>query len=182
MGKNIEALATSKGEVIYQDDTATIYYITQPENMKDPQVKDNILIWSNFIARQFNPETIDEAARDCLDAEYTWYGADADQGVTGMALRDTACTNIQKILNGFTDFHITSRMFGEGNRVVNFWHMEGIHTGEFSGIPPSGKKIDLRGVVVSLFRNGKRLEDWEFNDDFEVKLKAALESNNRKNA
>lgn len=167
-----EALATAKGEIIYQDQSTTTIALTTDIIKTDPVVKENMLIWTNFIAKQFNPATVDEAVKKYIDKNYVWYGAEAPEGLTGEGLRDFGNENIDNIFNGLSDFHITNRMFGEGERVANFWHMTGIHTSTYKGIPASGKKVDFRGIAISLFKNGKQIEEWEYNDNFEEKLKS----------
>ena len=59
-------------------------------------------------------------------------------------------------------------MFGEGDLVANYWHMEGVHTGDFLGIPATGKVIDFRGLAIGTFKEGKLVEEWEFTDELSV--------------
>jgi predicted ester cyclase len=43
--------------------------------------------------------------------------------------------------------------------------VRGTHTGELLGIPPTGKKYVLPGVLISRIKNGKIVQDWEYRDD-----------------
>jgi len=170
------ALANIAGEAIYQDRNATTYYVTPPAARKDPHVLANIQVWSHFIARQYNPETVDQAVSEWIDEDYVWYGLNVPQGIRGPGVRKGFMKNALGTSQGLSDFHITNRMFGEGDRVVNFWQMEGVHTGEYCGQPPSGKKVRFTGIAISSFRNGKQLEEWEYNEDFMANVKAVVDA------
>jgi predicted ester cyclase len=38
--------------------------------------------------------------------------------------------------------------------------MDGTHTGHWLGIPPNGKRINIRMMTVHRIRSGKIIEDW----------------------
>src|ERR1700722_15147572 len=44
------------------------------------------------------------------------------------------------------------------------YNMTGTHKGPLMGIPPTGKKIRIRGVQISKFRDGKMVERWGSSD------------------
>lgn len=43
----------------------------------------------------------------------------------------------------------------EGDRVVVFWRIEGVHKGELFGLPATGKPFSGRSVSTLTFRDGK---------------------------
>ncbi|MCD0449834.1 ester cyclase [Actinocorallia sp. API 0066] len=43
----------------------------------------------------------------------------------------------------------------DGDRVVAFWRIEGTHTGELFGLPPTGKPFSGYSVSTLTFRDGK---------------------------
>ncbi|GAB2825438.1 ester cyclase [Actinocorallia aurea] len=43
----------------------------------------------------------------------------------------------------------------EGDRVVVFWRIEGTHTGELFGVPPTGRRFSGQSVSTITFRDGK---------------------------
>jgi predicted ester cyclase len=46
--------------------------------------------------------------------------------------------------------------------VVTRWRMRGIHRGEFRGIAPTGKKLDVTGIGIFRFsEEGKVVESWD---------------------
>ena len=52
----------------------------------------------------------------------------------------------------------------QGNLFAARWTIRGTHRAEFMGIPPSGKKISVRGFSVALVKNGRVTENWAFPD------------------
>jgi steroid delta-isomerase-like uncharacterized protein len=54
--------------------------------------------------------------------------------------------------------------FATDDRVVCRWRVSGRHTGEFSGMPPSGKQIEFPGVSVWEFADGKAARGWVLPD------------------
>ena len=43
--------------------------------------------------------------------------------------------------------------------------MRGTHTGDFFGIPPTGRRVELPGVHIMRIANGRIAEHWGSNDD-----------------
>jgi len=62
---------------------------------------------------------------------------------------------------GFPDLHMTVEdMIGEGDLVAVRWSGTGTHRGEFMGFPPTGQKVQVRGISWLRFRDGKIAEEW----------------------
>ena len=65
-------------------------------------------------------------------------------------------------LAGFPDLHSTVLdTISEGNKVVLRWQIEGTHTGDFLGVPPSGNKITLDVTEIFRVENGQLVEAWD---------------------
>ena len=63
--------------------------------------------------------------------------------------------------NAFPDSHITiDDMIAEGDRVVTKKTMTGTHTGEFNGIAPTGRRVELQYVDILRLRDGQITEHW----------------------
>jgi len=43
--------------------------------------------------------------------------------------------------------------------------LTGTHNGPFLGIPPTGKKVKIRGLQISKFKDGKMVERWGSSDE-----------------
>jgi predicted ester cyclase len=48
-----------------------------------------------------------------------------------------------------------------GDKAITRWRMTGNHQGPFLGIQPTGKDIAVTGILISRFKNGKVVEEWE---------------------
>jgi steroid delta-isomerase-like uncharacterized protein len=61
----------------------------------------------------------------------------------------------------FADLRLTVEdIVAEGETVVARWSCRGAHKGDLSGIAPTGKQINITGVSVARFANGKIVEGW----------------------
>jgi len=55
---------------------------------------------------------------------------------------------------------IVEDVIGEGEKVVVRYSVEGAHTGNFFGIPATGKQISMGGISVYRVIGGKLAEAW----------------------
>jgi steroid delta-isomerase-like uncharacterized protein len=61
----------------------------------------------------------------------------------------------------FPDQHTTVQdLIAEGDQVVKRWTFRGTQTGDFLGIPPTGKQATLEGLSIYRIENGKIAEMW----------------------
>ena len=68
-------------------------------------------------------------------------------------------------LLGMPDWHTEiEELIGEGDKVVARITMTGPHTGDFFGIPATGKKISFSGIYIVRIANGKIVEHWGEED------------------
>ena len=56
------------------------------------------------------------------------------------------------------------QVIGEGDKVVIDATLHGRHTGEFFGIPPTGREIALRSVHIIRYADGREIETWALSD------------------
>jgi steroid delta-isomerase-like uncharacterized protein len=62
---------------------------------------------------------------------------------------------------GFPDAHTTiDDMVAEGDMVAKRWTYRGTHTGEFMGIPATGKSITMTAITIYRLAGGKVAECW----------------------
>ncbi len=68
-------------------------------------------------------------------------------------------------LNAFSDFHheITAQ-YVDGDTVITRLVGSGKHTGEFMGVPATGKQVSMEGVSIHRVENGKLVEKWSTVD------------------
>jgi steroid delta-isomerase-like uncharacterized protein len=77
---------------------------------------------------------------------------------------------VQGLLNafraGFPDFQMAVEdAFGSGDKVAVRWHMQGTHSAELFGIPPSNKAVSVNGISILRVAGGKIVEDWVVEDN-----------------
>jgi serine phosphatase RsbU (regulator of sigma subunit) len=72
--------------------------------------------------------------------------------------------------SAFPDFHISiEEQIAEGDKVVSHYTIRGTHQGEFRGMAPTGKEIELKGVTTFRFSDeGKVVETWDSYDQLSL--------------
>ncbi|HXX00624.1 MAG TPA: ester cyclase [Candidatus Acidoferrales bacterium] len=64
-------------------------------------------------------------------------------------------------LVAFPDLQMTAEgMLAEGDMVATSMVFQGTHLGTWSGVPPTGRRVSIRMVVVHRIADGKICEDW----------------------
>lgn len=51
-------------------------------------------------------------------------------------------------------------LVSEGDNAAFAYTLTGTHRGDFLGIPATGKTVEVRGMQIGCFENGKRVECW----------------------
>ena len=68
---------------------------------------------------------------------------------------------VSKLRTAFPDLQVTVKdQIAEGDKVATHWTARGTHKAKFQNIPPTGKQIEIRGIVISQIANGKIVEQW----------------------
>ncbi|HCF04489.1 ester cyclase [Flavobacterium sp.] len=71
-------------------------------------------------------------------------------------------------VTGFSDREfIVKEIFAQGNKLTKYWIFKGKHTGDFFGIPATGKTISVEGCTIATIINGKITEERDFFDNLE---------------
>lgn len=66
----------------------------------------------------------------------------------------------------FPDIQMTlDLLIAEGDLVVGRWTTQGTHTGEWAGVPPTGRRATFAGVNIFRIASGKVVEIWNHRDD-----------------
>ena len=75
----------------------------------------------------------------------------------------------QKTLVGMPDFRTEIQdLIAEADKVVARVIMTGTHTGNFYGIPATGKQVEFSGIFIARISNGKIVEHWGEEDSFSL--------------
>lgn len=52
----------------------------------------------------------------------------------------------------------------EADKVATRWMIRGTHEGEFQGIPPSGREIEINGITIFRIDDGLLVDGWTSED------------------
>jgi predicted ester cyclase len=79
--------------------------------------------------------------------------------------REEVDENFKTMMKGFPDLRFTiEELVAEGDKLTARFSFTGTHQGEFMGIPATGNRIEVSGLIISLIKNGKFVEDREETD------------------
>ena len=107
---------------------------------------------------------INEGKIDVLD---TAYAADivlhTTPEIKGIAKAKAYYANF---VTGFSNRQfIVKDMYAQGDKVTKYWQFKGTHSGNFMGIPATGKTVDIEGCTIARMVNGKIIEERDFMDN-----------------
>jgi predicted ester cyclase len=69
------------------------------------------------------------------------------------------------VLAAFPDTHFAIEdMLAEGDRVATRVTWRATHEGEFAGIAPTGRQIEMSAMFIHRMGDGKAIESWGFGD------------------
>jgi predicted ester cyclase len=72
---------------------------------------------------------------------------------------------VQLFYSAFPDLrHTFEDQLAEGDKVVTHITITGTHQGDFQGIPPTGRPVAIKGLVIDRFADGKLAEQWSTVD------------------
>lgn len=75
----------------------------------------------------------------------------------------------------FPDLQITIEdLIAKGDKVWVYTTTRGTNKGEFMGMPATGKKIEVKGIDILRFVNGKAVEHWGLNDDYSMMVQLGV--------
>jgi steroid delta-isomerase-like uncharacterized protein len=109
------------------------------------------------LASQHNPDALEEV----YAADLVWH--EPDQEVHGL---EEAKQYYSTYLSAFPDLSFTVEdVLADGDKVVSRWTGRGTHQGEIEEFgPPTGKQIEIKGITIHRFEEGKIVEEWERYD------------------
>jgi predicted ester cyclase len=72
---------------------------------------------------------------------------------------------MRELRRAFSGIHFTEEgLFEEGDTVVLRWTFRGTHTGEFNGIPATGRPVTAQGVDIYRIAEDRIVERWAYED------------------
>lgn len=97
------------------------------------------------------------------------------EGSTDVVGIDSARAYYSNYLTGFSKINFTIKdVFGQGDKIVKYWNFKGIHSGDFFGIPATGKEVNVDGVTLVRMDKGKIAEERDILDNLEFMQQLGL--------
>jgi len=113
-------------------------------------------------------------ADEYLAADFRNHGSHDDSLTGPEAFKFT----IRKQRSGFSDIRYEILDFvSQGDKAVVRWIMHGKHTGEFLGVPPTGKIVQHHAILILRFEGDKIAERWGTVDNFALLRAFKADSN-----
>jgi steroid delta-isomerase-like uncharacterized protein len=67
---------------------------------------------------------------------------------------------VARIRAAFQPRHKLHDVIVDADRVAVYWTLSGVHSGEFLGLPPTGKPVEFDGVDMYVTREGRMAAHW----------------------
>jgi steroid delta-isomerase-like uncharacterized protein len=113
------------------------------------------------IVNQRNPDLIEEI----YPPDFVWH--EPDQDIRGY---EQAKQFVSSFFAAFPDINITIEdVIAEGDQAVSRYTIRGTHRGETEEFgPPTERQVELKGITIHRFEDGKIVEEWEAYDNLSV--------------
>jgi steroid delta-isomerase-like uncharacterized protein len=105
----------------------------------------------------------DSSIHELFPADGVAHGlGDSDQDIHGPHEFQSFAANIRGVLPD-THIHIDD-LLADGDRVAVRITLRGTHTGTGFGVPPTGRKVTIQGIIIVRIVNGHIMEGWNSYD------------------
>ncbi len=86
-------------------------------------------------------------------------------GARDVVGRDAIVDAYRFVSTGFPDYRFSiERLVAEGDRVIVAYAIEGTHTGELFGTPPTHRAAKMRALTMTRWEDGRWVEGWQSSD------------------
>lgn len=134
--------------------------MTTTSSIKTVPVSTNLAVFRRFVDDILNHGRF-EAIAELVHPGYRYYGPDGGQ----IAGRDGLHELIAGFRNAFPDLHARIATEIEDDRyVAATMLLTGTHRGDFEGLPPTGRQLELPIAIVTRFADRQIIEDREYYD------------------
>ena len=123
----------------------------------------------NIAAQEHLAENVNAGDIDAAMQSFAPNAVDHDPAPGQPAGRDGFKAFFTELTSAFPDAHIEpAHLVADDDNVAVAYTLTGTHRGEFQGIEPTGKKIDVRGLQIGRFENGQIVERWGASDELGI--------------
>ncbi len=121
------------------------------------QPEENKAVVRRFLEEIFNEGNLD-VADELFAPDYVLHDPAAPEEVRGP---EGIKQYVGMYRSAYPDTHFTIEdQIAEGDKVVTRWTGQGTHEGELMGIPPSGNRVTVTGILLDRVSGGKIEEGW----------------------
>ena len=112
-----------------------------------------------------------DAIEEIYTSDLVWH--EPDQDIQGYEEARQFVTTYKAAL---PDLNVTvDDVVAEGDKAVTRWTMRGTHQGETEELgPPTEKQMELKGITIHRFEEGKIVEEWEAYDNLSAMQQLGL--------
>ena len=126
--------------------------------MPEPETARLLRLVTNEIWCQRRYEFVDELVSEDFVDHVEMPGLDG----TGRA---RYLASVQLTHRGFSDYHEEIEfVVADADRAVSYARITGTHDGDLMGLPPTGRKIDVRSIGILRVEDGQVMERWGIAD------------------
>lgn len=141
-------------------------------NSGEKQVQNNIKMYSETWDEVINNGKLDLINESHFTPDITLITS--PENVEGLENFKAYYSNF---VTGFSDVEFTMKnVFGQGDNIVKHWTFKGTHSGDFFGIPATGKTVDVEGTTLVKMKDGKIAQEQDFMDNLEFYQQLGLMS------
>ena len=165
--REIDAPLVTKSTYTLRDGKiAEWVWTVSPESSRRVMNTPSALAANQDLMASINEEIWNQGNLDLIDeryaADYVRHEAGYPAELAGAAgLKQF----IQNLRTGFPDWNCTIEdTMAAGDKVMVRYLCSGTHTGEWNGLPPTGKPIQFQSMIVHRIAVGKVVEDWSEYD------------------
>ena len=123
----------------------------------------------NIAAQERLGELINSGQIDQLDEVFHPDVVDHDPAPNQGPGPDGFKTFFRTLTTAFPDAKVEpATIVADDEHVCLAYTLTGTHQGEFEGVSPTGRRIEVRGVQIGRFQDGKIIERWGSTDELGI--------------
>lgn len=123
----------------------------------------------NVAAQERLAENINSGNIDVAVESFAPDAVDHDPAPGQGAGREGFKAFFTELTTAFPDAHIEpAHTVADDENIAIAYTLTGTHQGDFNGIAPTGKKIEVRGMQIGRFENGQIVERWGSSDELGI--------------
>lgn len=112
-------------------------------------------------AKSLARRNFEEFDNNNVDGQIELYAPDATIYAPQPMDRDGFRNMMNMFKSSFPDgAHTIEDQITDGEQVCTRWTWSGTHTGDFMGMPPTGRRVSIEGMNIDRIASGKIIERW----------------------